>query len=103
MKETTFLPYDVFKTLTKTQLEGQSLYEVFANDFHQQIHYADEEFSASILTSEEAEVLDVDPHSACLRFMRTTLNPENRIIEYTISVARSDQFFYKVRHYRTNQ
>ena len=33
MKETTFLPYDVFKTLTKTQLEGQSLYEVFANDF----------------------------------------------------------------------
>ena len=102
MKETTFLPYDVFKTLTKTQLEGQSLYEVFANDFHQQIHYADEEFSASILTPEEAEVLDVDPHSACLRFMRTTLNPENRIIEYTISVARSDQFFYKVRHYRTN-
>lgn len=102
MKETTFLPYDVFKTLTKTQLEGQSLYEVFANDFHQQIHYADEEFSASILSPEEAEVLDVDPHSACLRFMRTTLNHENRIIEYTISVARSDQFFYKVRHYRTN-
>ena len=56
MKETTFLPYDVFKTLTKTQLEGQSLYEVFANDFNQQIHYADEEFSASILTPEEAEV-----------------------------------------------
>ena len=67
-----------------------------------QIHYADEEFSASILSPEEAEVLDVDPHSACLRFMRTTLNHENRIIEYTISVARSDQFFYKVRHYRTN-
>ena len=103
MKETTFLPYDVFKGLTKTLLEGHSLYDVFASKFNQQIHYADEEFSASILSAEEAEALDVDPHGACLRFRRTTLNHENRIIEYTISVARSDQFFYKVRHYRTNQ
>ena len=103
MKETTFLPYDVFKGLTKTLLEGHSLYDVFASKFNQQIHYADEEFSASILSAEEAEALDVDPHGACLRFRRTTLNHENRIIEYTISVARSDQFFYKVRHYRINQ
>ena len=103
MKETTFLPYDVFKGLTKTLLEGHSLYDVFASKFNQQIHYADEEFSASILSAEEAEALNVDPHGACLRFSRTTLNHENRIIEYTISVARSDQFFYKVRHYRTNQ
>ena len=103
MKETTFLPYDVFKGLTKTLLEGHSLYDVFASKFNQQIHYADEEFSASILSAEEAEALNVDPHGACLRFRRTTLNHENRIIEYTISVARSDQFFYKVRHYRTNQ
>ena len=103
MKETTFLPYDVFKGLTKTLLEGRSLYDVFASEFNQQIHYADEEFSASILSAEEAEALDLDPHGACLRFRRTTLNHENRIIEYTISVARSDQFFYKVRHYRTNQ
>ena len=39
-------------------------------------------------------------HAACLRLKRTSVNSENHVIEFTLSVARSDQFFYKVRYHR---
>lgn len=100
MKETTFLPGYPFPGFTKEQLDNRSLYDVFSQDFGQDITYADEEFSASILTEDEASALDCEPNSACLRLKRTSVNRENHIIEYTLSVARSDQFYYKVRYSR---
>lgn len=100
MKETTFLPFYLFSTLTKDALKNRSLYEVFSTDFHQHIVYADEEFSASILSKNEAKIFNCNPRDACLRLKRTSVNRENHTIEFTISVARSDQFFYKVRYYR---
>ena len=33
---------------------------------------------------------------------RVTYNTHNEIIEYTLSVARADQFKYKVFHYRND-
>lgn len=100
MKETTFLPAYLFENLAADTLEKRSLYEVFATDYHQQITYADEEFSAGIMTPDEAALLEQKETPACLRLKRTTVNRENHLIEFTISVARSDQFFYKVRYYR---
>jgi len=100
MKETTFLPARLFPNLTQEQLQNRSLYEVFSDDFQQKINYADEEFSASILTKDEAPILEVPMHAACLRLKRTSVNRENHVIEFTLSVARSDQFFYKVRYHR---
>lgn len=103
MIETTFLPSQLFPDLSAELVRSKPLYDIFANDYQQVITYADEEFSAGILEEHEAKILKVNPRSACLRLKRTTINRENRIIEFTISVARSDQFFYKVRHYRTTQ
>ncbi len=44
-----------------------------------------------------------DPTQRFVYGLWTTLNPENRIIEYTISVARSDQFFYSKMHKTTTK
>lgn len=100
MKETTFIPAHLFEGLTKDKLEGRSLYEVFSTDFGQDIIYADEEFAAGILSEEEAVALESETNAACLRLKRISVNRENHIIEFTLSVARSDQFFYKVRYHR---
>lgn len=35
-----------------------------------------------------------------LDLVRTTFNMSNEIVEYTLSVARADQFKYKVYHHR---
>ena len=83
----------------KTLLEGHSLYDVFEVSSISKSTMLTKNFPGSILSAEEAEALD--PHGACLRFRRTTLNHENRIIEYTISVA--EAINSSTRHYRINQ
>ncbi len=99
MIETTYLPYKLFPTLTSTDIKQRSLYDIFSQNFHQSIRYTDETFSASVLNAHEANLLGATEGDACLRLKRSTYNNENRIIEFTLSIARSDQFVYKVRHY----
>lgn len=98
MMETTFIPETYFQGLSLTELESMPLYELYPNLYKQEISYADEEFFASIVQSKEAEQLDIPNGSPCLRIYRKTFNQDNKIIEYTISVARADQFTYKIRH-----
>lgn len=98
MFEISYVPIYLFPNLTKEQLSIKPLYEIFREEYKQNVKIADEEFSASIVSDEEAEMLEVNFFSACLRIQRTSYNQQNVVIEYTNSVARSDQFVYKVRH-----
>lgn len=98
MFEISYIPVYLFPGLTKERILAKPLYEIFKEDYGQTVKIADEEFSASIASDEEAEMLDVNFFSACLRIQRTSYNQQNVVIEYTNSVARSDQFVYKVRH-----
>lgn len=98
MFEISYIPAYLFPDLNKERLSVKPLYEIFREDYNQTVKIADEEFSASLVTDEEAEMLEVDFFSSCLRIQRTSYNQQNIVIEYTSSVARSDQFVYNVRH-----
>lgn len=98
MLETSYIPGNLFPELTRELLDSMPLYELYPAHFNQEIKYADEEFYASLVLDREAEQLKVPAESACLRMVRTTYNQDNRVIEFTFSVARGDQFVYKVRH-----
>ncbi len=87
MKENNLL-YDVFKP-TKDAVRRPPLYEALQWANARVYFSADEEFSASIPTPEEAEVLDAIPWKAVYGFHANHIKSWNRIIEYTISVARS--------------
>ncbi|WP_025729224.1 GntR family transcriptional regulator [Atopobacter phocae] len=100
MLETTYLPVDLFEDLTEEELDNQSLYIIFKEKYKQTIQYADEEFSAGIVDSEEASILEVNAGSPCLRLQRQTFNLSNEVMEYTLSIARSDQFIYRVRYHQ---
>lgn len=100
MVETSYLPYRKFSSLTEKRVKEKPLYEIFKEDFSEVIKAADEEFSASIVPFKEAQLLQVPVNSPCLKLVRTTYNNANQVIEFTLSVARSDQFIYKVRHIR---
>lgn len=100
MVETSYLPVKPFLSLTQEQLAQKPLYDVFSEDFEQKIRLADEEFYASIATDENAEMLKVHSGSPVLHLVRLTYNMKNEVIEYTLSVARADQFHYKIRHVR---
>ncbi len=100
MVETTFIPALYFQNLNLKQLESMPLYELYPTLYNQEIKYADEEFFASVTQKKEAEQLEIPVGSACLRIYRKTYNQDNKLIEFTISVARGDQFTYKIRHMR---
>ena len=100
MVETTYLPANEFVGLTQEELSTTPLYDLMEKMYHQTIRVAEEEFCASICRPEEAELLQIPEGAAVLRLYRTTYNDRNKAIEYTRSVARADQFRYKISHYR---
>ncbi|MGY3702845.1 GntR family transcriptional regulator [Vagococcus martis] len=100
MLERTYLPYKRFEGLTSEMLEDKPMYDVFYDTYNQRIKYAEEEFYASFVSDKDAEYIEVPIGSAALNLVRKTVNQENEIIEYTLSVARADQFRYKVLHHK---
>ena len=81
---------------------GVRLYEIIEHDYQEEIRVAEEEFFASIARPADAHLLDIGEGAPVLDLVRTTYNMRNEIVEYTLSVARADQFKYKVYHYRNN-
>lgn len=102
MVERTYLPVRKFLALKRPMLEHKSLYAVMEKDYHEIIRVAEEEFFASIARPADARLLDIPENSPVLDLVRTTYNLGNEIIEYTLSVARADQFKYKVYHQRAD-
>ena len=103
MLERTYLPASHFNLMTEDLLEDRSLYEVFATEFNEPVYYADEYFLAGITSKRDSEYLDLKEGTPCLNLKRSTYNSHNQVIEYTLSVARSDQFAYHIRHDISNK
>lgn len=101
MVERTYLPARKFLTLRRPMLEQKPLYDVIEQDFNEKINVAEEEFFASIARPADAHMLDISEGAPVLDLVRTTYNVHNEIVEYTLSVARADQFKYKVMHQRS--
>jgi len=97
MYESSFLPESNFPELSRKLLEAKPLYGVFEENYNERVRFADEEFSASLLSEKESEMLKIDQNEPCQRIQRLSYNANDEIIEYTRSVARSDKFIYKVR------
>ena len=100
MLERTFLPVRNFMSLKREDLERASLYDVFEQTYHEKIRVAEEEFFASVASAEDAKLLGIGEGAPVLDLARVTSNEGNEVIEFTLSVARADQFKYKISHYR---
>lgn len=100
MVERTYLPADHFAGFTKDALEGKSLYAIIENDYGETIRVAEEEFFATVARKDDADVLGISEGAPVLQLSRVTYSDKNVVIEYTHSVARADQFKYKISHVR---
>lgn len=100
MLERTYVPASLFPALTAIRMREKPLYEIFLEDYGQTIRLAEEEFYASIALDNEAKILGIPSNSPVLHLVRKTYNDKNRIIEFTFSIARADQFRYKITHQR---
>ncbi len=101
MVETSYLPVSEFVGLTEDDVAHKALYDIIEKDYHEKIRVAEEEFYASLARGDDAEFLQITEGAPVLQLVRTTYSDKNIVIEYTCSVARSDQFRYKVSHVRS--
>lgn len=100
MVESTYLPAQLFMGLTREAVEATPLYDLIEQEYGQRIEVAEEAFCARLTQGDEATLLEVPEDSAVLHMKRVTRNDKNLVIEYTRSVARADQFEYKIAHTR---
>lgn len=100
MVEVSYLPVRKFLTLKRNVLDSMPLYDIVEKVYHEKIRVAEEEFYASVARPADAHLLDIAESAPVLDLERVTYNADNEVIEYTLSVARADQFKYRVVHQR---
>lgn len=98
MLEISYIPVQAFPGLSQELLAQKPLYDIFAQDYKQAIKLAEEECYASLAQDYEAEWLQIEQPSPVLYLERKSYNAKNKLIEYTLSTARADQFRYKITH-----
>ena len=77
-------------------LATQSLYEVLARDHGIQVRNAAQEIQATVLTEDEAVLLDVAPFSPALLVERQVFSTDGEPVEYGKSLYRADRYRFEV-------
>lgn len=98
MFDRSYLPQKIFPTLTEQMLVDHSMYDLFQDQFDEKISYADEYFAAGIISNCDSKLMDLPEGTPCLHLRRKTYDINKQVIEFTLSIARSDEFAYHVRH-----
>lgn len=95
MYETSYLPRKLFLNLTEADLKERPMYDIFHEDYQIGLTNATERFSATLIRKEEAEYLKATINQPAMLIKRYAYY-NDKLIEYTNSVARGDKFAYTV-------
>ena len=95
--EESYLPAAYFPDLTMQMISGTPLYVVMKELFQETVVMAFEDIKAGIVTTKEAQALEIAEHDPCLTIFRRSINDHNVPIEFTKSVARGDRFVYRTK------
>jgi len=96
MLETSYIPYNMFPGISKKSLEENPLYSILIDEYNTEFSKAEESFRATLLSEEEAEILNYVEGGSAILLERYTYDNNSKIIEYTKSVSRGDKFIYHV-------
>lgn len=96
MIETSYVPSERFLGLTGEDLSQNAMYDIFARRFAVDITYAEEKFQAVSTDDKTAHYLNIRREIPCLKIERFTYE-KDCVIEYTVSMARGDQFIYSIK------
>lgn len=94
--ENVWVPRELCPDLTQEILEGGSLYNLFEEQYNYQLDYARQTVEPTLVNEEESKLLNLSPETLALLFRRTTYLTDDRIIEYTKSIYRSDEYKYEI-------
>jgi len=95
MLEISYVPCERFPEMTQKDLQGSSMYGFFKEKYKTEFTKAEEIFSAVLVNKSEAKHLNVKEGIPGMRIERYTYE-NDKIIEYTKSIARGDSFKFRV-------
>ena len=95
MYETTYLPKKFFNGLKKSDLENDTMYNLFRSKYNFSISNGSEKFKAVLISENEAPFLQQSIGAPAMRIERTAYS-RNLTIEYTVTIARGDKYVYTV-------
>ncbi|WP_297280879.1 GntR family transcriptional regulator [uncultured Anaerococcus sp.] len=98
MYEVTYIPYYRFERVTKNLIETKPLYEIFDEKASTKIFNVNERLSVGTLSGDVAKYLQQNVKEACLKIVRKSYDFDDRVLEYTISLARGDKFYYETSY-----
>ncbi len=94
--EQAYLPQALLPGFAPEALATQSLYELLAEAHGIQVRNAAQEITATVLTEDEAVLLDVAPFSPALMVERQVFALDGRVVEYGKSLYRADRYRFEV-------
>lgn len=95
MLETSYVPYDRFPNLTKTELQEKPMYDIFTEKYNTTFTKAEEMLHPILTKDFEAELLECPKDFPSMMIERITYEGDI-VIEYTKGIARGDRFKYHV-------
>lgn len=95
--ETVYLSQALLPGLEPQDLAQGSLYEILERQFGLTIRSASQQIQATVLSEEEADVLDVPAFSPALLIERTSLSSSGEILEYAKSLYRADRYRFEIQ------
>ncbi|QIH77133.1 MULTISPECIES: GntR family transcriptional regulator [Macrococcoides] len=93
--EYSYIPQSLAPDLDKFNFNKVSLYKTLSNEYQIQIDSAHETLEATILTKEEAELLNKKPKHIAMYIQRYAYS-KGQIVEYTRSLVVGDEYKYTV-------
>lgn len=95
--ETVYLSQALLPGLEPQDLVRGSLYEVLERQYGLKIRSAQQQIQATVLSEDEAGLLDVPPFSPSLLIERLSLGQGGEIVEYAKSLYRADRYRFEIQ------
>ncbi|SES88150.1 GntR family transcriptional regulator [Anaerobranca gottschalkii] len=94
--ETAWIPKKFCSDLTENLLKNNSLYWLFRNKYNLNLKYGKQVIEPILINSYESKLLGIAEKSLALLFRRTTMLDDDKVIEYTKAIYRTDKFKYEL-------
>jgi GntR family transcriptional regulator len=98
--ESSYLPADEFRGLTRAPLERGSLFSILGRDYDVQLSYADEEVDAIGADAASAQLLGIARGLPLLRIRQVIYSTKGKATIYALGLYRSDRHTLLIRRFR---
>jgi GntR family transcriptional regulator len=94
--EIAWLPYYLFKDMTRDMIEDKSLYRIFSEKYGYHPYKAKQTIEPTMLNEYESKLLNQENSALALMFRRRTYLENETPIEFTKAIYRSDKYKYEI-------